>query len=342
MSKSVFISHATKDIDLVRAFVDLIETGIGVPDDEIFCSSLDEYGIPVGENFVSYMKNQMVEPKVVIMLMTPSYFDSNFCLCEMGAAWVKSHKMIPIIVPPSDFSDVKDVLLGIQVIKIDDKLKINSLRDDLISAVNFQPKSGTKWDIGRDVFFGKLQSILDKLSRPDMVSREEYNRLQESNNGMVEIIAENDKKIRELRSYINELKNLKDEDEVKALVNKYESDNDVDDFYDLLCEINKIRSCFPSRTIFKYVMCDYYGKPFGEIDDADKMYFDDAIRRNYLNNDNGIEVNESNKNVSLLIEKLIKLRHYNQSDSVIAQFNDCQTVAFEFDNQDFWDEFYMS
>ena len=90
MSKPVFVSHATIDRDLVAAIVDLIEDGIGVPESEIFCSSLDGYGIPTGENFINHVKAEIQEPKVVILVLTPSYFKSNFCLCEMGAAWVCS------------------------------------------------------------------------------------------------------------------------------------------------------------------------------------------------------------------------------------------------------------
>jgi hypothetical protein len=40
LSKSVFISHAVKDKALVKEIVDLIEDGMGLPKDEIFCSSL--------------------------------------------------------------------------------------------------------------------------------------------------------------------------------------------------------------------------------------------------------------------------------------------------------------
>ena len=55
MSKSVFVSHATADAPLVRAFVDFLAEGIGVPVDEIFCSSLPEFGIPTGQDFVEYI-----------------------------------------------------------------------------------------------------------------------------------------------------------------------------------------------------------------------------------------------------------------------------------------------
>jgi TIR domain len=91
LSKSVFISHAVRDRALVQEIVSLIEEGMGVPEEEIFCSSLNGYGIPNGKNFVTYIKEQLLEPKVVVLVLTPSYFVSKFCLSELGAAWIKSH-----------------------------------------------------------------------------------------------------------------------------------------------------------------------------------------------------------------------------------------------------------
>lgn len=64
MEKLIFISHANKDKDLVEAIVELIEEGIGVPENQIFCSSLKGYGIPVGENFISYIKSQIQAPEL--------------------------------------------------------------------------------------------------------------------------------------------------------------------------------------------------------------------------------------------------------------------------------------
>ena len=36
MSKSVFISHAVKNKDIADKLVDLLETGVGISDSEIF------------------------------------------------------------------------------------------------------------------------------------------------------------------------------------------------------------------------------------------------------------------------------------------------------------------
>jgi hypothetical protein len=60
----VFISHAVKDRALVQEIVSLIEEGMGIPEEEIFCSSLNGYGIPNGKNFVTFIKEQLLDPKV--------------------------------------------------------------------------------------------------------------------------------------------------------------------------------------------------------------------------------------------------------------------------------------
>ncbi|PJG51416.1 hypothetical protein CVM73_31075 [Bradyrhizobium forestalis] len=80
LSKSILISPAVRDKDLVKEIVELIEEGMGVPETEIFCSSLDGYGIPNGQNFVTYIKGQLLSPKVVVLVLTPAYFESKFCI----------------------------------------------------------------------------------------------------------------------------------------------------------------------------------------------------------------------------------------------------------------------
>jgi len=120
-SKAIFISHAVANKELADKLVDLLETGIGISDSDIFCSSLESLGIPSGTNFVNFIHKQISKPKVVILLLTPEYFNSSFCLCELGASWILSHNIIPLLVPPLEYFDVKAVLTGVQVHKIDQK-----------------------------------------------------------------------------------------------------------------------------------------------------------------------------------------------------------------------------
>jgi len=52
----VFISHSRKDVDLATALIDLLRDGLGLRTNQIRCSSVDGYRLPVGStrkaNFV--------------------------------------------------------------------------------------------------------------------------------------------------------------------------------------------------------------------------------------------------------------------------------------------------
>ena len=104
MSKSVFVSHATQDGPLVRAFVDFLVDGIGVPVDEVFCSSLPDFGIPAGQNFVEHMRTQLDGSLIVIMLMSPSYMASGFCQAGNGRGLGKGEGGIPYCCTADNFS----------------------------------------------------------------------------------------------------------------------------------------------------------------------------------------------------------------------------------------------
>ena len=54
-------------------------------------------GIPGGTNFVDHIKSQIQKPDLILLMLSPNYMESMFCLCELGAGWAMSHDMIPII-----------------------------------------------------------------------------------------------------------------------------------------------------------------------------------------------------------------------------------------------------
>lgn len=84
MSKPVFISHAVANRELADRLVDLFETGVGIPDGDIFCSSLQGMGIPSGVNFADFIRGQIRDPRVVVLVLSQEYFNSQFCVCELG------------------------------------------------------------------------------------------------------------------------------------------------------------------------------------------------------------------------------------------------------------------
>ncbi|WP_162513142.1 toll/interleukin-1 receptor domain-containing protein [Aeromonas dhakensis] len=341
MSKSVFISHATKDKSLVEAVVDLIEDGIGVPESEIFCSSLDGYGIPTGENFVTYIKSQIQEPKAVILLLTPSYFKSNFCLCEMGAAWVKSHKVFPVIVPPLMYSDVKDVLLGTQAAKIDDDIKYNELREHLIDNISFVAKTNTKWDTKRKVFLKKLPGLLDSLSIPENVSPNEHAALKAQLEEAQSSLTDYEEEVQKIKSYVKKLELVKDKGDVKTLKQEFKETEIAEEFESLLDEIKEFKSLVGSSEVLKFILSCYYDKPYkiNHYNFGDD--FANAARYNFIDLEDSEKVNWSNKHMKKLnnkLDALQKLIYFDERSEELAHyFSEEYDIPLESDNQEFWE-----
>ena len=155
----IFISHAVKDEELVEEFVDFLDVGIGIEPSDVFCSSLPGMNIPTGEGFVDYIKSKVSNPELVILVLTTDYLNSQFCNNEVGASWALDIAVYPLLVPPLRYGDVKGVLAGLQISKLNDKEKLNDLRDDLNEKFGLKSLRTSHWERRRDKFLGKLEKL---------------------------------------------------------------------------------------------------------------------------------------------------------------------------------------
>jgi hypothetical protein len=130
---TIFVSHAHADQDLADAFGRLLEGGINLSQKQIFCTSLEEQGIPAGEDFKTFIQKKLAESEIVVALISQNYYASAFCMCELGATWISAKNFIPFIAPPLGFTDLKGVLAGMQVLRIDDPGSLDQARDRIDS-----------------------------------------------------------------------------------------------------------------------------------------------------------------------------------------------------------------
>jgi TIR domain len=218
----IFISHATADKELVDALVDLLQTGIGVPHDQIFCTSLEGHGIPEGEDFADFIRDKLQGAGHVIMVITPRYYESAFCLCELGATWIQSGSAFPLIVPPLGFSDMKAVLSGVQAGLINDASKLDNLRDRLGSSV-----PTAKWNAKRDVFLRTFdQRLAGSIKGPTKIPSEKFKELNEKYAALLDEVSVKENEIRTLNQQIADLKALRDRSEVAKVVAKYSDEEE--------------------------------------------------------------------------------------------------------------------
>lgn len=225
MSRDIFISHAVKDKPLADLVVDLLQLGLDLSSEQIFCSSLEGLGIPSGLNFVSHIKEQIQSPKAVIALITPNYYASQFCLCELGAAWAMSHRFFPLLAAPLKFDDVKGVLTGVQITPLDSAKQLSELRDTLTKILNKTSGSTARWEIKRDSFLEKLSGLLKTLPTPESVSPAAYKQalaeLDDAKRGLAEQLNAQS----QLEKLVASLSNAKDKTEVASIKRAHRSDS---------------------------------------------------------------------------------------------------------------------
>lgn len=157
----VFISHSSKDKEIVRQLIALLIL-IGVPRDRIFCTSINGYGAPLGDDFLETIKFTIKDDTLVLFVLSENFYASKISLCEMGAAWVLAKKSIPVVVPPFTFEQIEGVLPKTKTgIKINDKGGLNNLREELPKLlIGIEVPHTDIWEEGRDEIIEKMDHLL--------------------------------------------------------------------------------------------------------------------------------------------------------------------------------------
>lgn len=158
--RKVFISHANLDKDLVEKIIDLLEN-IGVQSENIFCSSFEGYGIPLGSDFLEVIKSKLSEDVLVLFVLSENFYDSPTCLCEMGGAWVNTKEHIPILIPPFTYDDVKGVIPKSQGMYVTDREKLNTLKSQVQAFFALRQLDFSIWERKRNAFIVATEHILN-------------------------------------------------------------------------------------------------------------------------------------------------------------------------------------
>lgn len=172
--KKVFISHSTKDKDYIEAFVELLED-IGLKENEIVCSSIPPYCIPLDNGVYEWLVNQFQEHDLhVIYALSENYYSSVASMNEMGAAWVMKHKWTGILMPGFSFNKIDGCIDKTQIgIKLDDsdkqtlKYRLSELKNSLIKEFNLDNMSELRWERKRDKFLDEISEIVKKRARDE-------------------------------------------------------------------------------------------------------------------------------------------------------------------------------
>ena len=118
----IFISHSSKDVETISKFVDLL-ADMGLTSEELFCSSISDYGIPLNEDIYDYLASLFRDYDIyVIFMLSQNYYNSTACLNEMGAAWVLKSDYTSILLPGFSYPEIEGAVNPNKIgLKLDDE-----------------------------------------------------------------------------------------------------------------------------------------------------------------------------------------------------------------------------
>jgi len=342
-NKMLFISHASKDKDLVDKFVDLLDTGCGLNRDEIFCTSLESLGVPPGEDFIQFIKEKIRNPSFIILMLSPNYYDSVFCLCELGASWALSSSVFPIVVPPFNKEDIKATLAVTQLGTITEPSYLDMLRDQIKSIHNTTGTTPT-WNVKRDQFLSEIDDVLKTLPVPKKVTLKLYDEALSNYRQCLKQLNVADKETIRLKQIIEKLKKLKDAEQVKELDIKLSGKWEY--FRKLVDTTNEALSKLPSVVIEaiyfhlknENLVIDRW-KEKDKDDDAIKAVDDEFL---WYREEEGYLLKEEDPTVRKALEVLDELDTFlNRSDipKFKREFEDKYKFRPSLSNRRFWVKF---
>ena len=157
-AKKIFISHSSKDKDIMEKFTDdILQLGIGLSHEDIFCTSIEEMGIKNGEDIRRHIRDNVQSADFSFLMISKNYKQSEICLNEMGAVWATDNRVRYYILPDVDFKEIGWLCDAYKASKLGDPVVLDTLEQELTDFYGL-PHKGANWSRHRQNFIDYLGS----------------------------------------------------------------------------------------------------------------------------------------------------------------------------------------
>ncbi len=150
--KKIFISHSSKDVNIIEDFVDhILGLGIGINDSDIFCSSIEGMDIRNGEDLRRHIQNNIRLADFSYLMISDNYKQSEVCLNEMGAVWAYDSN-VRIYMLPNTTIDAIGWLCNVRKGDfLNSPIVLDEIKREMCEYYNL-PGTGTTWSRQRELF----------------------------------------------------------------------------------------------------------------------------------------------------------------------------------------------
>ena len=170
--KRIFISHASKDKELIGEFVDSIFLlGMGMGSEIIAYTSREDTGVPAGESIPQFIQDNIACADIVLLMISDNYKDSEVCLNEMGAAWALNKHIIQILLPNTSFDKLGWLCSLDKALKINDAESIDGLCEVIADKLDIGIKPSA-WNRNKAAFISYCATISSTTTLPAIIEPE--------------------------------------------------------------------------------------------------------------------------------------------------------------------------
>ncbi len=325
--------------------VDLLQTGCNVSTGNALCTTLKGLGIEIGtENYIRFLKKELCNATLVVLVLTPNYLASHFCLCELGGAWALKLPIVPLVVPPLKKADVKATLSVTQSGLINDESALDELRDRIRELIATEAPT-QRWNTKRDQFLDALPDVLKLLPPPDTVPFAKLKTLESTYEAARRELLEKNEEIDTLSAQIKDLKACKDAKQVKALARKYSS---LEEEFEEACDraastLGEVSSATQSALYWDSRDEPYVPDGNDEWKEAGEA---EDIKELVIHRGEGCQPNTSHPRVRRAHEALQELqrvvRNARFDAAFCSDFEEAHDFPLDFTSKEFWGKFIAS
>lgn len=155
--KKIFISHSSYDKDIVEKFVDhILQLGIGIKPEDIFCTSIEDLGIRNGEDIRKHIHENIRNVDYSFLMISKNYKASEICLNEMGAVWAYDNNVRLYILPDVDFKEIGWLCDPRKADRINTPVPLDALHKEMIEYFELPDKE--TWSRQRETFISYVNN----------------------------------------------------------------------------------------------------------------------------------------------------------------------------------------
>ena len=153
--KRIFISHSSKDKQIVSNFVDhILCLGIGINRNDIFCTSIEDIAIRNGEDIRKHIQDNIRCADYSFLLISDNYKASEICLNEMGSVWAYDSNVRLYLLPDTKFNSIGWLCDTRKANNITDTVALDLLYREMCEYYSL-PDNFINWSQQREIFINR-------------------------------------------------------------------------------------------------------------------------------------------------------------------------------------------